>query len=89
MIIKLSEKHPTYNLLQAQKVLTRKNVHMSLKMIECRLRSSDYGWRSRALKPEYIEKRLGWANENIERDWSNVVFTSESSFWTWVRTPRA
>ena len=28
-----------------------------------------------------MEKRLAWATENVDRDWSNVLFSDESSFW--------
>ena len=33
-----------------------------------------------------MEKRKVWATENIDRDWSNVVFSDESSFWAWTPT---
>lgn len=93
MIVQLFEKHPTYNLRQVQKILARKGVEVSLKTIERRLQSAGYGWRSTTLKPflkpEHCTRRLEWAKENFERDWSNVVFTDESSFWAWVPTRRA
>jgi len=41
------------------------------------------------LKPEHCTRRLEWAKQNLERDWSNVVFTNESSFWAWVPTSHA
>ena len=30
-----------------------------------------------------MEKRLTWAKKNLDRDWDNVIFTDESSFWAW------
>lgn len=33
------------------------------------------------LSESHIEKRWQWAAENIDRDFSNVVFTDEASFW--------
>ena len=36
-----------------------------------------------------MEKRLAWATENVDRDWSNVLFSDEASFWTWVPIKRA
>lgn len=92
MIVKLFEKHPTYTSRQVQKILVRKGMEVSLKTIERRLRSAGYGWRSTTLKPflkpEHCTRRLEWAEQNLEQDWSNVVFTDESSFWAWIPTPR-
>ncbi|GJQ83019.1 hypothetical protein Trydic_g15834 [Trypoxylus dichotomus] len=29
----------------------------------------------------HVTKRLAWAKENLDRDWSNVIFTNEASVW--------
>ena len=36
-----------------------------------------------------MEKRFVWATENVDRDWSNVLFLDEASFWAWVPIKRA
>ena len=37
----------------------------------------------------HMEKRLAWATENVDHDWSNVLFSDEASFWGWVPIKRA
>lgn len=34
-------------------------------------------------------KLRDWATENINRDWSDIVFSDEESFWAWVSVKRA
>ncbi|CAK9829647.1 Transposable element Tcb2 transposase [Anthophora retusa] len=36
-----------------------------------------------------VEKRLAWARENVSRDWDNIVFTDECSFWGWLPVKKA
>ena len=36
-----------------------------------------------------MENRLTWATENIDRDWSNVLFSDEASFRSRVPMKRA
>ena len=36
-----------------------------------------------------MEKRLVWATETVDRDWSNVLFSDEASFWAWVPIKRS
>ena len=35
------------------------------------------------------KKRLARDTENVDRDWSNVLFSDEASFWAWVPIKRA
>lgn len=35
------------------------------------------------LNRTHVENRLAWAQENLDCDWSDVVFIDESSFWAW------
>jgi len=30
----------------------------------------------------HVTKRLEWAKANLNRDWNNVIFMDESSFWS-------
>ena len=41
------------------------------------------------LSEVHMEKRWTWATENVDRDWSNVLFSDEASFWAWVPIKRA
>ena len=36
------------------------------------------------LSEVHMEKRLAWATENVDRDWSNVLFSDKASFWAWI-----
>lgn len=36
-----------------------------------------------------MTKRLAWAKENLDRDWSNVIFTDESSVWGYTTIRRS
>lgn len=33
--------------------------------------------------PNSIENRLTWAHSNIDRNWSDIDFSDETSFWAW------
>lgn len=70
--------------MPSKKKLWQKGVRVSINTIRRRLEEFDVKNRSTQYKPllteKHIEKRLTWANENLDRDWSNVVFTDESSF---------
>ena len=32
---------------------------------------------------------MSWVSENIDRDWSKVIYSDEATFWMWVRVKRA
>lgn len=72
---------------KSQVTFIEKSVEVSLNTIRRRLRDANYGWRCTKLKPflsdKHVEKRLLWARANIDHDFSNVIFTYESSFWVW------
>ena len=40
------------------------------------------------LSEVHMAKRFSWATENVDRDWSNVLFSNEASFWAWVPIKR-
>ncbi|CAK9833697.1 Transposable element Tcb2 transposase [Anthophora retusa] len=86
-ILRIFEKNPGCSLRKAKLLLAKKGVEVSLNTIRCRLRDADYGWRCTKLKPffseKHVEKRVLWARANIDRDFSNIIFTDESSFWAW------
>ena len=66
---------------------------MSLNTIRKHLQENKVKYSSTLKKPllseKLIEKRFQWANENINRDWGNLVFTDESSFWIFIPLKRA
>lgn len=41
------------------------------------------------LTEKHTEKRLSWASENKNRDWNNVIFSDEASFWAANYSTRA
>ncbi|CAK9813142.1 Transposable element Tcb2 transposase [Anthophora plagiata] len=86
-ILKIFEKNPGCSLRKAKIVLAKKGVQVSLNTIRRRLRDANHGWRCTKLKPflseKHVEKRLLWARANIDREFSNIIFTDESSFWAW------
>ena len=64
-----------------------------LNTIRRRLAEAKVQYRPTRQKPllseAHMEKRLAWATENVDRDWSNVLFSDEASFWAWVPIKRA
>lgn len=93
VLLRLFEQNPNITLRQAQQRLARQNINISVATIRNRLREQNIQWRSTRVKPllseNHIVKRLEWAHENSERDWSNVIFTDEASFWAFVPRRKA
>lgn len=87
MIIRIFEQSRTVTLCRAQSLLDWKGISVSLMTINPRLIASGYKHHSTAIKPflseRHIEKCLLSTAENIDRNFSNVVFTDEASFWAW------
>lgn len=87
IILQIFNKNPRLSLRQAKAKLEQKGINISHESIRNRLHAQKLKWRSTILKPllstKHVEKRIAWAQENIERDWSNVIFTDEASFWAW------
>jgi len=74
-------------LLCCPQKLRKKGIPVSLNTIRSRLREENVSFRLTLKKPllseKHVERRLAWAKENLNRDWDNVIFTDESSFWAW------
>lgn len=87
VICELFRKNPTISLRNAKEKLSRKGIKVSINTIRRRLAES--GIKNRSTKPKplltqkHIEKRLSWATQNLDRDWSNIIFTDESSFFVY------
>ncbi|KAG6452269.1 hypothetical protein O3G_MSEX007545 [Manduca sexta] len=92
-IIRLFQNTPGLSLRTAQLKLRKKGIDISLNTIRSRMSENDISFRSTLKKPllseKHVEKRLNWAKENLDRDWSNVIFTDESSFWAWSSLSKA
>lgn len=92
-IIALFKRKPQYTLREGQYELQKKHINVSITTIRNRLRESGIGYRSTLMKPLLSDRhraaRRGWANNNGHRDWSDVVFTDEASFYAWSHTKRA
>lgn len=57
---------------------------MSIQTIANRLHETKYDYKQAINKPllthKHKEKRLEWANNKINYDWDNVVFSDETSY---------
>lgn len=84
-IVNLFSRNPALTLRQRQAKLKSKGLDVSYETIQTHLRAYDLKWRNTMKKPLLIEKhvtkRLAWAHENIDRDFSNLIFTDECSIW--------
>jgi transposase len=65
-------------------ILTAKDTKVSRFTVARRLREHNVRWKpllkKNLLSQVQIEKRLFWANDNLDRDWTRVIFTDESTF---------
>lgn len=93
MIVNLFSRNPGLTLRQGTAKLKQKGLDISYEAIRTHLRAHDIKWRSTVKKPllgeKHVTKRLAWAKDNIDRDWSNVIFTDETSVWGCVIAARA
>lgn len=84
-IVDLFEQNPGLTLDQGREQLSRRGITASRSTIRRRLLSVAVRYRSTIKKPlltqKHIEKRLQWATENLDTDWSKVIYTDEASFW--------
>lgn len=84
-ILDLFATKPGLSLRKAKEVVEKSGVQISVETIRKRLGANDVKYRSSLKKPllssSHVEKRLAWACANSERNWNNVIFTDESSFW--------
>lgn len=71
-----------------QKQLAKKNCTVSPRTIQRKLKEKDMVYApvvaKPLLSPAHIQSRLNFARTNINRDWSNVVFSDEASFSTFT-----
>lgn len=85
MIVDLFSRNPGLTLRQGQAKLKQKGLDISYVTIRTHLRAHDMKWHSTIKKPllteKHVRKRLAWAHENIDRDFTNVIFTDECSVW--------
>ena len=83
MIEKQLEKEPQIPSSKLATQLKRKRVDVSARTVRRRLNSLGLKYGAMLPKPllnlEHCKKRMAWAEENVNRDWSNVIFTDESS----------
>lgn len=93
IIVQLFKKKPTLRLRQARNLLANKGIDVSINTIQRRLQEANVKYRPTISKPllsqRHVEKRKAWAEENKDRDWTNVVFSDEATFWAWVPLKRA
>ena len=93
MIVALFKRNPTLRLREAKTKLVEKGLHVIINTIRRWLAEAKVQYRPTRQKPllseVHMEKRLAWATENIDRDWSNVLFSDKASSWAWVLIKRA
>ena len=65
--------------------MKQKGLDISYETIRTYLKANNMKWCNTVKKPllneKHVTKRLAWARENIDRDFSNVIFTDECSIW--------
>lgn len=65
-------------------ILTNKGTKVSRSTVSRRLNEHNVLWKCLLKKPllsqPQIERRFQWANDNLNRDWTRVIFTDESTF---------
>lgn len=93
VIINLFKRKPTLTLKQAQQILSKRNIKVSIMTIHRRLRENNINWQSVIAKPllseRHVSKRLLWARKNLERDWNNIIFSDEASFYGFMYKRKA
>lgn len=84
-ILQLFSKNPGLTLRQGQARLKEKGLDISHITIRTHLLAHDVKCRSTIKKPllseKHVKRRLAWAQENIDRDFSDIIFTDECSIW--------
>ncbi|KAF2891947.1 hypothetical protein ILUMI_14226 [Ignelater luminosus] len=89
VFVNLFNQNPSLTLDKAQRKLSKKEIKISKITIRNRLCKYDIKHRSTLLKPlltdVQVKKRI---EENLNRDWDNVIFTYEASFWLSTSTKR-
>ncbi|XP_033223555.1 tigger transposable element-derived protein 4-like [Belonocnema kinseyi] len=78
-------RNPLLSLREGAAKLKKKGHDISHETIRTYLHANDVKCRPTMKKPllgeKHIEKRLTWAQENVDRDWDEVIFTDEASVW--------
>lgn len=69
---------------QIADILSSKGTKVSYVTVSRRLKEYSVRWKCLLKKPllsqPQIDRRLKWANDNLDRDWSRVIFSDESTF---------
>ena len=91
-IIKLTITHPDMpSHIIAEKV-SRKDNRVSARTVRKRVQDAGYRYGKPLKKPllsdRHIKKRLEFANTNLDRDWTRVIFADESTFRLHCTTKR-
>lgn len=92
-ILQIFMKNPLLSLRSGQEKLKKNGLSISIDTIRRRLMENGLKFRSTMKKPLLTEKhtgkRLSWASENKNRDWNNIIFSDEASFWAANYSTRA
>lgn len=83
-MVKLATGPKPKTTIQIAERLTAKGTPVSRVTVARRLKEQNVRWQALLKKPlltpKQIETRLSWAQENLDRDWTRVIFSDESMF---------
>ena len=83
-ILKLASDKENVTAVEIQQEMGKRNVSVSVRTIQKRLREGGAKYMAKLSKPllteKHKEKRLKWAKDHQDFDWDQVIFTDESTF---------
>ena len=92
LIIKLAKTDDNASAPKIQSKLQKRGINISQQTIRNRLHEAGGSYGFPLLKPllkkDHLEKRLNFAKDNLNRDWSNVIFSDESTFQLFTYTKK-
>lgn len=84
-IVDIVKKNHRYRINDIQNKITSDSFSLSKSSIFRILKSSNMKYSTAIIKPfltdEHKKTRMQWAKDNINRNWSEVIFSDEASFW--------
>jgi len=84
LIVKMAKIDDANSAPKIRSKLVKRGINLSPQTIRNRLHEAggvySYPLAKPLLNQDQMEKRLNFAKDNLDRDWSNVIFTDESTF---------
>lgn len=83
-MLKLLDKKPALTSTEVTNCMAKRGIQVSSRTVRRRLAEQGLKYGPVTKKPllteTHIQKRLEWATNNVNRDWSKVIFTDEATF---------